>query len=98
MDKPSELAGAMRAAAARPDWSPAGLTLIFDLMARTEAILRTPTLQRTDLDTIAAAARALSARLAARRQVLVTIRDAVKEAQRRGRVLVTTYDAAGRVA
>lgn len=97
MDKASEIAGALRATAARPDWSPAGLARLIDLMARTEGFLRTPGLQRTDLDTVAPAARALRARLAARRQVLGAIRDAVKEAQRRRRTLVATYDAAGRV-
>ena len=97
MDKAPEIAGALRAAAARPDWSPAGLERLKGLMARTEAFLRTPALQRVDLDTVAAAVRALRARLAARRQVLGTIRDAVKDSQRRQRALVATYDAAGRI-
>lgn len=97
MDKVSDIAGALRAAAARPDWSPAGLAHLVDLMARTEAFLRTPALRRGDLDAVAPAARLLRARLAARHQVLTTVRDAVKHAQRQRRTLVATYDAAGRV-
>lgn len=97
MDKASDIAGALRAAAARPDWSPAGLTRLVDLMLRTEAFLRTASLRRGDLDAVAPAARLLRARLSARCHVLTTIRDAVKHAQRQRQTLVATYDAAGRV-
>lgn len=97
MDRASDIAGALRAAATRPDWSPAGLARLNELMARTEAFLRTPALQRSDLNIVAPAAQVLRARLAARHSVLGTIRDAVKDAQRRRRMLVATYDASGRV-
>jgi hypothetical protein len=97
MHKAPEIATALLAAAARPDWSPAGIARMLDLMARTEAFLRTPALRRSDLDAVAPAARALRARLAARHQVLTTVRDAFKHAQRRSRALVATYDATGRV-